>query len=313
MSNYLSRLAARTGLLNQSQGATAGAAPGPQEGTQAVQQHLEIHNERSTIQAPVSVKPDTGSITHTSAQVNTAKTLLSSMHHEEKTALHESGPIAEHSSKPNIQNPIEHHQTLLAERRMAAVVAERFENDPPAVTSPVAEAQQTSPGSSSVATDSDLPALTPHTNERPADLSANIDTSGLVLHHDALDTSAIKTNDTSPPEDKPSNASVVKSYQVEPLVSEPVVRVPESKPVNNMTRMDSNQTRQHGESRSEQQFKQKPDNQSQINIQSITLEVHQPEPERIPAPAPVSRNHVPAPKQPAPSQTRLSRYYLKGW
>jgi len=312
MSNYLSRLAARTGLLNQSQGTTSGAAPGPQEGTQAVQQHLEIQNEHATIQAPVSAKPEIGSITHTSAPMKVAPTLLFSSHHEEKIGPHVSGITPEHSSAPNIQHPIEKNQMLSPERNKA-VVAEHLGSDSVELASPMAESKQTDMGSQDVASVPDSSLRVAQIDAVQADHSGNVNEYKGLLHNDVVRPTAMEIDNISPPQNKRSNMGMTKTGQAGQSDSAPLIRVLESKPAHKTGRNDSKPSRQHEQSITEQQFRHYPVQPSQINIQSITLEVHQAEPARTPAPAPAPRRHAPAPKQNSPSQTRLSRYYLKGW
>jgi hypothetical protein len=312
MSNYFSRLATRSGLLNPAQGTTLGVAHGFQKGHQISQQHVEIQTEYSTVKTLESVKSDIGSTRHTPTHVKATKPVPSSSHHEGKIELPVSGITPDHSSQPNSQNPIEKKQTLSSEQTKA-VATERVERGSVEHPSPVAESKQADMGSQSVASVPDSPLRVAQIDAIQADHSNNVDEHRVLLQNDVVRPIVMTSDNILSPQNERSNVDMIKTSQVEQPGSDPLLRVPEFKSASKTSRNDSKPSGQHEQAIAEQPFRQQSGQLSQINIQSITLEVHQAEPARAPAPAPAPRHHAPAPKQNPPSQTRLSRYYLKGW
>jgi len=350
MSNYFSCLATRSGLLNSPQSATSAivsslqkghraspqhleiqtehatvetteaaksdiqpithvSVPSIQHGHRASPQHLEIQAEHATIEATEAVKSDIQPITHISSHMKSAQPRTTSIHREGKTGIHDSDAMFGHSSRPDIQDPIEKGQMRCIERNKV-VVAERFDRDSAGLALPIAESQQAGEGSqpSVPASDSSSPVF--QSNAIQAELSGNIDEGRGLLHHDVVRPIAMKADNILPSKHEGSHENRTKTVQAEQSDSDPLMRVLEAQ---KSSRNDSKPSRQHEQTIAEQQFREQSAQPSQVNIQSITLEVHQAEPVRTPAPATAPRHHAPAPKQNTPSQTRLSRYYLKGW
>jgi len=305
MNNYFSRLATRSGLLNSPQGAAPAIVPTFQKGSLVSPHQLEIQTEHAMVETAEPVKSDAQPIMHTSTHVKSAQSLPSSSHREDKIEMFDSDAMFEHSSQSEIQNPIEKNETRFIERN-SVVISEHLGSDSVGGALPTAESQQADTGSQPIVAVADSALQVSHSDVTQADRSGSIDKNRAGV----IGATARNGNNISPSKNEWSNVDRVKTDQRGQPDSDPLTRVLEA---HKTIRNDSKPSSQHGQMVAEQPFREHPVQPSQINIQSITLEVHQAEPVRTPAPAPAPRHHAPAPKQNPPSQTRLSRYYLKGW